>query len=57
MKRYSHNNIIIITIVIIIIIIIIIILNNVIMLEFLSARFIHRDTLLPFYFYLTRVEI
>ena len=44
MKRYSYNNI-------------IIIVNDVIMLEFLSAQFIHRDTLQPSYLFLTRIEI
>ena len=36
--RYSHNNI-------------IIIATNVIILEFLSARFVHTDALLPFYLF------
>ena len=43
---YSYNNI---------IIIIIIIITNV-MLEFLSARFIHPVALLPFYLFLTQVR-
>ena len=40
MPRYSYNNIIIVT--------------NVIILEFLSARFVHPGSLLPIYLFLTR---
>ena len=41
MPQYNHSNIIIAT--------------NVIMLEFLSARFVNPGALLPFYLFLTRV--
>ena len=41
MLQYNYNNIIIIFVI------------NAIMLEFLSARFIHREVLLPFYLFLT----
>ena len=43
MLWYSYNNIVIET--------------NVVILEFLSARFIHPDALLPFYLFLTWVRI
>ena len=41
MPLYSYNNI-------------IIIVTNVIILEFLSAQFVHPGSLLPFYFFNTR---
>ena len=44
MLWYSYNNI-------------IVIVTNVVILEFLSAWFIHPDALLPFYLFLTRVRI
>ena len=43
MPRYSYNNI-------------VIIVTTVIILEFLSARFVHPGALLPFYLFLTRVK-
>ena len=43
MPRYRYNNI-------------IIIVTNVITLEFLSARFVHPDALLPFYFFKHELE-
>ena len=50
MLQYSYNNI------IIIIIIIIIIVTNAIILEFLSARFLHPGALLPVYHFLKHVR-
>ena len=49
MLQYSYNNI-------IIIIIIIIIVTNAIILEFLSARFLHPGALLPVYHFLKHVR-
>ena len=43
MPPYSYNNI-------------VIIVANVIILEFLSVRFVHLGALLPFYLFLTRVR-
>ena len=43
MLRHSYTNI-------------IIIIVNVVILKFLSARFVHPDALLPFYLFLTRVR-
>ena len=42
MLQYSYNNI---------------IVTNVVILEFLSALFVHPGALLPFYLFLTRVRI
>ena len=42
MPRYGYNNIIIVT--------------NVIIVEFLSAQFVHPGALLPFYFFLNESE-